>query len=272
MSLNNFNSLFELSAALNIGYASFPQLATSIDNLFFSKLFKDITTLEKKTNTAKNRLNSIENSLLSNDVKKKYEDKINQEVAETLEIKESIQEKTTKYKDIISRNMKFFFLLVAVISIYLLVISGKSTFNDSIEFSKAIFDMYLMAIVGTVVWYAFKFLYQPSKHTIDRFILVLMGMLVLIIGCYIFDDFLQEKFLKLNILDQNLINFILCTLLLPFITTIFMYILSFYSVSREFMPKIRKQFNDIKEDIKDIDAVAVDPDALEKIKKISQVS
>lgn len=264
--ITNFNSLFELSATLNIGYASIPQLATAINDMFFNKIISSIDRIEQKFEPAKNMIEAIERDDYSKEDKKAIKSKIKKEIKETTKIKTNINQDLTFSNNKTSNMMRPYFLLVSIMSIVFMVVGGYMT-NESLFPVKSILDIYIIASLLILFKIAFRY-----KSSWERNSLIGIGLLFVVYGCYAYESnaLLIVESLKLS--NKTIINIMLLTTIIPLLITIILYFFKSISIVAEYKPKVTKQQQDIETILKEVENVSLAPQSVEVLKKIAPSS
>jgi hypothetical protein len=264
--INNFNSLFELSAALNIGYASIPQLATAINNMFFNKIISSIDKIEHKFEPAENMIEAIERDDYTEEDKKAIKSKIKKEIEETTKIKTNINQALTSSNNKISNMMRPYFLLISIMSIGFMVVGGYMT-KESLFPTKSILDIYIIALLLILFKIAFKY-----KSSWERNLLIGIGLFIVVLGCYFYESnaLLLVESLKLS--NKSIINIMLLTTIIPLLITIILYFFKSISIVAEYKPKVTKQHQDIEKILKEVEHVSLAPQSVEVLKKIAPSS
>lgn len=260
--ITNFNSLFELSAALNIGYASIPQLATAINDMFFNKIINSIHTVEKKFEPAEKMIEAIERDDFSEEEKNALKGKIQKEISETTKIKTNITSELTSSNNRISNIMRPYFILVSIMSIGFMIVGGYMKKEDLFP-TQSILDIYIIAIFLIILKITLRF-----KSSWERNILILMGLIGFGYLCYLYEDNLLSVVQSFNFSNKDIINIMLCTTIVPLFVSIILYFYTSRSIVSEYEPKVKKQYLDIENILKEVEHVSLAKQSTAVLKKI----
>ena len=248
--INNFNSLFELSAALNIGYASIPQLATAINNMFFNKIISSIDKIEQKSEPAENMIEAIDRDDYTDADKKAIKSKIKQEIEETTKIKTNITQALTFSNNRISNMMRPYFLLISIMSIGFMVIGGYAN-KESLFPTQSILDMYIIALFLILLKTALKYRSSWERNSLIVIVLLFVGY-----GCYAYESNVLLMVESLKLSNKSTINIMLFTTIIPLLITIVLYFLKSRSIVAEYEPKVKKQQQDIENILKEVERLS----------------
>ncbi len=177
MILHSFTPIFELSAALSIGYASIPQLGQAVNDMFFRKITTTIEDLEKKIAPAKSMLKAIDSERIPEDIHLQIDQVMDKEIKDTSAIKESIQSEGKTEKEKISEQMKLFFVIVSFLSSGYLYIAGITDGAAPFPVSSLV-NLYMTTLLVVLT----VFLYKQNGIVWKN--IVLLGTVSLLIWLY----------------------------------------------------------------------------------------
>jgi len=262
LQISNFSPILELIVALNIAYASIPQLAKTINDLFFDKLKEKVSELEQKVNPAKHNLGAINKDDVTDEIKAKIIEKIDSEISDTLQIKDNIEYDVEAKNKIISSQMRLYYILVSILSLGYLYIDGISG-SPAIFPTYKIVNLYLLLILFCVT----KNLYTLKKDRV-RNILLFIFTVGFIVGYYFLHDFLCVYMSGILIDGNILIHLLLILSFIPLTVTIIRYFLSSNEISKKYKEALEKQLNDIDGVLEKITDVAKKPVATKLLNKV----
>jgi hypothetical protein len=260
--INNFNSLFELSAALNIGYASIPQLATAINDMFFNKIINSIHIVEKKFEPAEKMIEAIERDDFSEEEKNTLKSKIQKEISETTKIKTNITRELASSNTRVSNIMRPYFILVSIMSIGFMIVGGYMNAEDAFPI-QSILDIYIIAIFLIILKIMLRF-----KSSWERNTLIGVGLIIFGYFCYTYEGNVLSIVQSLNLSNKSIINIMLCTTTVPLLVSIILYFYTSRAIVAEYEPKVKKQYSDIENILKEVEHVSLAKQSTAVLKKI----
>ena len=120
----NFTPLFELAVALNLAYASLPQLGRSIRLSVSQKLNSQINKLKAKTGDAQIKLTTISESSVGEPEKEALIVTLKAEEAQTDNILKNVDTDVDIANNRISNRMNLYFFSASIISVVFLYLIG----------------------------------------------------------------------------------------------------------------------------------------------------
>lgn len=227
--LANFNSLFELSAALNLGYASIPQFSIAVQNIFHKKLNSNIQNLVDSEISIQAKLIVVKEEGSRNIFDKNVEIVME----EVRELDGNHKNKTATLHNMISSTMNPFFIVIAFFSIFYLYLSGMEA-GDKLFPTNNILTIFI-ALIGLIASNIFL-----SKVTDKSDAITITSFLIYVICIAIFGEIAFSEGV-INFFDRELcVNIILISCMLPLLLTILGYLIVSFVLWHEFGSKIKR--------------------------------